>query len=62
MSTDNLIGLIVFLWLLAIYGILIFMRAANPYRKDSEEQKAEDREQEEILRAWSAKHRSKKKR
>ena len=51
MSAGNIVSLIVFLWMVAIFGVLRFMQAAHPYRPDSEEQKAEDREQERVLRA-----------
>jgi hypothetical protein len=49
----NIVSLIIFLWLVAIFGILRFMQAAHPYREDSEEQKAEDRAQERALRAFA---------
>jgi hypothetical protein len=53
MSLASVISLIVFLWLIAIWLLLRFMQFARPYREDSEEQRAEDREQERYLRAWS---------
>jgi len=61
MNTGGLISLIVFLWLAAIWVILAAFRAAQPYKEDSEEQKAEDRAQERYLRAYSRRKRVKHK-
>jgi hypothetical protein len=61
MSGGSLLSLILFLWLSSIWAILAAFWAAAPYREDSEEQKAEDREQERYLRAWSRRRRSKDK-
>jgi hypothetical protein len=62
MSPDNIVSLTVFLWLIAIYGILAFMRFAHPYREDPEEQKRENREQERALRAFTLRRERRKKR
>ena len=49
MSPVNLVNLVVFLWLVSIYGVLSFLRGAHPYREGSPEQKREDEEQERAL-------------
>lgn len=45
MSAEDTINLSVFLWVITTLGVVRFMQAAHPYIEDSEEQKAEDREQ-----------------
>jgi hypothetical protein len=53
MKPEDVVGLVVFLWLAASYGILRFIGAARPYQEDSEEQKADDAAQERALEeAW----------
>jgi hypothetical protein len=61
MSPANIVSLVVFLWLIAIYLLLAFMRAARPYREGSEEQKREDREEERALRAFILRRERRKK-